>query len=467
MHVTPLTDPLHAAFDHWTVGALVTNLLWTRCLGASAIAAAQAQRLAARTAHARKHSPFYRRAWRDLPAGPVQLTDLPVVTKADLMASFDDWCTDRTILWSDVAAFTSARAHIGRRFRERYVVWISSGTTGTAGVFVQDAAALATYDALVSVQMVASTMGGDWHAAIRNGRAAIVTADSDHFAGITSWRRQAQRKPWLDMASFSVTAPLASTVTSLNHYNPAFVASYPTVLTLLAEEQNAGRLHLDLAGAWAGGEALSAAGQATIEDAFGCPVHNEYGASECLSIGYACRDGAMHVNADWVILEPVDRNYQPTRPGELSHTTLLTNLANAVQPIIRYDLGDRVRARAAPCPCGNALPAIEIEGRAGDILALKTADGAIVKIVPLAIATVVEDAAHIYCFQILQHAEDALTLRMPTIEGARVDAALVALREYLDAQGLHNVSVDLRELEARETRDGKLRQVVGMKPTRA
>jgi len=245
------------------------------------------------------------------------------------------------------------------------------------------------------------------------------------------------------------------------------VASYPTVLTLLADEQHAGRLHLDLAGAWAGGEALSAAGQATIEDAFGCPVHNEYGASECLSIGYACRYGAMHVNADWVILEPVDRNYQPSRPGELSHTTLLTNLANAVQPIIRYDLGDRVRARAAPCPCGNALPAIEIEGRAGDILALKTADGAIVKIVPLAIATVVEDAAQIYCFQILQDAEDALTLRMPSIEGARVDAALAALRDYLDAQGLHNVSVNLRELRARETRDGKLRQVVAMKPTRA
>jgi putative adenylate-forming enzyme len=467
MHATPLTDPLHAALDHWTVGALVTNLLWTRCLGASAIAAAQAQRLAERTAHARRHSPFYRRVWRHLPAGPVKLTDLPVVTKADLMASFDEWCTDRAIFWSDVEAFTAARAHIGRRFRERYVVWMSSGTTGTAGVFVQDAAALATYDALVSVQMVASPMGGDWHAAMRNGRAAIVTADSDHFAGITSWRRQAQRKPWLDMASFSVTAPLASTVASLNHYNPAFVASYPTVLTLLAEEQNAGRLRLDLAGAWAGGEALSTAAQTTIEDAFGCPVHNEYGASECLSIGYACRHGAMHVNADWVILEPVDRNYEPTPPGELSHTTLLTNLANAVQPIIRYDLGDRVRARVGPCPCGNALPAVEIEGRAGDILALKTGDGAIVKIVPLAIATVVEDAAQIYCFQILQEGEAALTLRVPSIEGARVDAALAALRDYLDAQGLHNVSVNLRELPARETRDGKLRQVVATKPTRA
>ena len=47
-----------------------------------------------------------------------------------------------------------------------------------------------------------------------------------------------------------------------------------------------------------------------------------------------------------MILEPVDRDYRPTPPGELSHTVLLTNLANAVQPIIRYDLGDSVRAKA-------------------------------------------------------------------------------------------------------------------------
>ena len=33
-------------------------------------------------------------------------------------------------------------------------MWTSSGTTGTPGVFVQDAAALSIYDALVSVQMV-------------------------------------------------------------------------------------------------------------------------------------------------------------------------------------------------------------------------------------------------------------------------------------------------------------------------
>ena len=362
-HAMPFPDTLHAAFDQWTVGALVTNLLWTRCLGAAAIAAAQQQRLAERLAHARMHSPYYRRAWRDLPTGPLRLADLPVVTKGELMASFDDWSTDRAIAWRDVEPFIAARAHIGERFRGRYLVWTSSGTTGTPGVFLQDAAALAVYDALVSVQVVGGPFGaGDWNAASRNGRAALITADCDHFAGITSWRRQAQRKPWLDMKSFAVTDSLPSIVAGLNAYDPAYVASYPTVLALLAEEQNAGRLHLDLAGLWSGGEALSAAAQTAIEDAFGAPVNNEYGASECLSLGYACRHGALHLNADWVVLEPVDRHYNPTAPGELSHTVLLTNLANAVQPIIRYDLGDRVRMRVGPCPCGNPLPVTRARG---------------------------------------------------------------------------------------------------------
>jgi phenylacetate-CoA ligase len=460
-HATTFPDTLHAAFDQWTVGALVTNLLWTRCLGAAAIAAAQQQRLAERLTHARTHSPYYRRAWRDLPAGPLRLADLPVVTKGELMASFDDWSTDRAIAWRDVEPFIATRAHIGERFRGRYLVWTSSGTTGTPGVFLQDAAALAVYDALVSVQVIGGSFGaGDWNAASRNGRAALITADCDHFAGITSWRRQAQRKPWLDMKSFAVTDSLRSIVAGLNAYDPAYVASYPTVLALLAEEQNAGRLHLELAGLWSGGEALSSAAQTAIEDAFGAHVNNEYGASECLSLGYACRHGALHMNADWVVLEPVDRHYNPTAPGELSHTVLLTNLANAVQPIIRYDLGDRIRTRVGPCPCGNPLPVLELEGRAGDMLALTAIDGGIVKLPPLAIATVVEDAARIYRFQIVQDAADALTLRLSQADRAKGEIALAALRDYLAVQGLANVTVLMSELEPKETRDGKLRQVV-------
>ena len=456
-HPFLLPNSFGAAFDQWAAGALLSNLLWTRCLGKGAIAAAREQRLRERIDHARKHSPFYRNRYRDLPAD-APFDRLPPVTKSELMASFDDWATDRAVSWREVEAFIGSRKHIGQRFLDRYLVWTSSGTTGTPGVFVQDAAALSIYDALVSVQMVGTLP--NWSAAYRNGRAALITADSDHFAAISAWRRQAQRRPWLGMESFAVTQPLPAIVEGLRAYDPAFVASYPTVLTLLAEEQNAGRLRLQLAGVWSGGEALSPAARALVEDAFDCPVHNEYGTSECLSVGYACHLGAVHVNADYVVLEPVQADYTPTPPGELSHTVLLTNLANAVQPVIRYDLGDRVREQVAPCACGNPLPAIDLEGRAGDLLALRTADGRIVKLAPLAVSTVVEDGAHIHRFQIVQDPSGGLTLRVTNADRRRGRDAVDALRSYLCANELANVEVRLAASEPQETRGGKLRQVV-------
>lgn len=464
---TPLFDPLGAVFDQWAVGALATNVLWTRCLGTAAVAAAQRQRLAELIGHARRRSPLYRRLWRQLPDAPLELADLPVTSKAQLMASFDDGCTDRAITWRNVETFIGARSHIGERFLGRYLVWTSSGTTGRPGVFIQDAAAVSVYDALVSVQLMRSAHEHrDWTlAAAQGGRAALVTADNDHFASIVSWRRAAQRKPWLDMQSFAVTLPLPELVAGLNAYAPAFVSSYPTVLALLAEEQNAGRLRLRPAGLWAGGEVLSPATRATVESAFRCPLANEYGASECLTIGYGCAEGALHVNAEWVILEPVERDFQPTPVGELSHTVLLTNLANRVQPIIRYDLGDSVRVRAGRCGCGNPLPAIEVEGRCDDVVTLRTRNGETARLAPLALTTVVEEAAHICRFQIVQSAPDRLLLRLPRHERKRAGrAAIDGLRRYLDRQGLALVDVRLDGHEpVADTRDGKLRQVVALR----
>ena len=44
------------------------------------------------------------------------------------------------------------------------------------------------------------------------------------------------------------------------------------------------------------------------------------------------------------------RTHRPVPAGRLSHTTLLTNLANHLQPLIRFDIGDRIvlRRRALP-----------------------------------------------------------------------------------------------------------------------
>ena len=38
---------------------------------------------------------------------------------------------------------------------------------------------------------------------------------------------------------------------------------------------------------------------------FGAQVRNSYGASEFLPIAWECAHGHLHVNEDWVLLEPV------------------------------------------------------------------------------------------------------------------------------------------------------------------
>jgi phenylacetate-coenzyme A ligase PaaK-like adenylate-forming protein len=463
-YTTP--DPVRSAFEQWSAAALTTQVLCLRVLGPAAIHSAGQARFYALTRTVRERSPFYRDAWKHLPAGPLRLARLPVVTKGQLMAAFDDWCTDREVTRAAVDQFIGERAHIGDRFLDRYLVWMSSGSTGEPGIYIQDAGALATYDALVSAQVAGPAFAGcDWQAvAASGGRAALITADTDHFASIASWRRLAQGKPWLDMKSFAVTQPVQDIVRELNAYQPTFLSSYPTVLSLLADEQAAGRLAIRPAALWSGGEGLSLPAQRRIERDFRCPLQNEYGASECLTIGHGCREGFLHVDADWVLLEPVDRDHRPTPPGELSHTVLLTNLANVVQPIIRYDLGDSVRFKAGACACGSPLPAIHVEGRSDDVLSLRARDGTLKRLVPLALTTVIEDAAHIHRFQVVQSAHDCLALRLMDADRVHAAAAQAALRAYLDRHGLTHVKVVVESGQPQPSlRGGKLRQVVALR----
>ena len=439
---------------------------WTRSGGAAAIFKARAEHLSALLAHVRARSAHYAERWGHVPAD-APLESLPIVTKAELMGDFDRWVTDPALTRVGVEAFLADRAHIGRRYLGRYLVWKSSGTSGVPGIFVQDGAALSVYDAMIGVQLGAARLGGRYASGVlgQGGKAALVTARDDHYASIVSWERLKRASPWLSSKSFSVLDPLPHLVKELNAYQPAFVASYPTLLTLLAEERAARRLVIRPSLLWAGGECMTSAARTAVENAFECPVVNEYGASEALSIAYGCSEGWLHVNADWVVLEPVDRDYRPTPPGETSHTALLTNLANRTQPLVRYDLGDSITAKAEPCACGNPLPAIQVEGRRDDIVSMRSSDGRTVRLLPMALTTVVEEAAGLHRFQILQTASDQLALRLDPKQArdrrGAGNAAAKALREYLARQSLPNVSVVVQhDLPARaDPRSGKLRQV--------
>jgi phenylacetate-coenzyme A ligase PaaK-like adenylate-forming protein len=417
--------------------------------------------------YARSRSSYYRERYAAFPRGVRDLPVLPPVSKSDLMANFDGWATDPAVTRETADAFIADPSRLGHLYLDRYVAFSTSGTTGTPAVILQDRGAMSVYQGLLLARRLPTLVAaGAFRPFLRNrARTATIITTGGHFASSVVEALVRTRHPGLAgrNRTFSLMAPLPELVRSLNGFRPAIVGSYPTVLAVLAGEQAAGRLRIAPALLLSGAERLSAPLGKRLSETFQCPVRDTYAASEFMGIAFDCRYGRLHVNADWLILEPVDAAGKPVAPGKASHTTLLTNLANRVQPLIRYDLGDSVTVFPTACPCGSPLPAIRPEGRRDEILWIGLADGASRPLIPLVLATAVEEAPGILRYQVLQAGPRRLRLRLDEAPGhdrARVcGEVLHRLRAYLSSQGLASVEVELSgERPRSDTTGGKLRQ---------
>lgn len=458
-------------FDPLRLSAVALDVMTVNRGPAAVVTARQSARLRRVVAAARGGSALYRERLRGVSDSNLSLSDLPVVTRAELMERFSEWVTDPSLDLADLRAFTAELASCGSAFQGRYMVWESSGTSGLPGVFVQDAQAMAVYDALEalrrSVPRPLSRLTDPFYL---SERTAFVGATSGHFASFVSMERMRRLNPWLAGASgsFSILQPIDALVDALNAFAPTVIATYPTAAALLAEQALSGNLQLPVQEVWTGGESLSPVMRDRVQQAFGCAVRNSYGASEFLSMGWECSAGHLHVNADWVILEAVDEHYRPVPAGELSSTVLLTNLANNVQPLIRYDLGDQVRMDAKPCSCGSPLPVIEVDGRHDDSLVMSGGRGKLVTLLPLALATVLEDQAGVFDFQLRQKDRTTVMLRLG-LRGGDAAHAMERCRTVLQAFGrMHgiaslNVVAELEQPLLRG-RSGKVCRVMGCKP---
>ncbi len=459
------------AFDLWRSGAISLDIAAAAWGTRAGVGARQQSRLAALLAHAAAHSPLYRErlAGHDPAAMPLQ--GIAPVSKAELMHRFDDWVTDPRLKLDALLRFAADPARIGQACAEGCLMWTSSGSSGEPGVFVQDAQAIAVYDALEALRRpplrsLASRLGGGWPA---SERIAFVGATTGHFASTVSMERMRRLLPNLTatLRGFSFLQPTAQLAAQLEAFAPTVLATYPTVALLLAEEARGGRLSIAPQEVWTGGETLTPATRALVERSFGCRVGNHYGASEFLAIASDCRCGQLHVNADWVILESVDEHHAPVPDGQRGDTTLLTNLANHLQPLIRYDLGDRIGLLSGPCACGSPLPRVEVDGRCDDLLALRDARRRVVRLAPLALATVLEEQAQVFEFQLVQTGEASLRLSIDAGGDAgrrELGRACAALAGYLQAQGLPRVRVDAAcGVPSRRGATGKLQRVVAQR----
>lgn len=444
--------------------------------GPAAIAARQQARLQALVEHARGASRFYADHYRAVPAGPLRLEGLyrlPAVTKPELMARFEDWVTDPAVTRAGVEEFVANLDNLGRDFLGRYVVFTTSGSTGVPALLVQDSRAVAVMTGLAYVRALnALTPKLMAQTLTRAPRMAAVFAQGGHFVSTTVFERRLRMAPFRRRfsRSFSVLDPLPVLVDQLNAFQPAMLGTYASALAALTEEQEAGRLRISPLVITSGGELLTPAMQRRAEAAFDCLVTQAYAASEALPLAMPCRQGRLHLNSDWFLTEPIDAAGQPVPPGSRSEALLVTNLANYVQPVIRYQLGDSVVVSKEPCQCRSPLETISVEGRTDEILRVPRSGGGEAVLLPMAVATVIEKTAGVRRYQILQTADDALTVRLESNSGTDGNEVWWRVRkgmtDYLRAQDATGVTLHLApEPPQVHPGSGKLRHVLKMLPT--
>ena len=199
---------------------------------------------------ARVASPFYRELYRGLPPHIEHFSDVPPVTKPQLMARFDDWLTDPAVTLADLRPWLADPSGIGSLYRREYLVYTTSGTTGDPAMLVQDRPALSLYLAS-RVRMYPVILDREVLARLARGRGrmAALLATGGHYGGVVmaEWARRLHPLS-RNLEVFSVAAPLAETVAELNRLQPVIVSGYASAFTLLADEAAAGRLTiLDLA----------------------------------------------------------------------------------------------------------------------------------------------------------------------------------------------------------------------------
>ncbi len=296
--------------------------------------------------HAVAHSPFHaaRLAAAGLARADIDtfelsdLAELPIMTKTQMMANFDDVVTDRRLTRALVERSITDAATEPPLILGDYVCLASGGSSGLRGIYVQTPEEYVEFAASVTRRAMAAFLAFGGQPADGLAIAMVGAASPIHSTGFGA---SVATGPPIRLISAPATMPTAAIVDRLNAAQPPALIGYASKLGELAREQNAGRLRLRLLAVTSAAEMLTSEVREAIRAAFGVAPVDMFASTEGL-VGHTEPGGTVFTfAADTCIAECVDDAGQPVPDGTTSARVLVTNLHNHTQPLIRYELTDR------------------------------------------------------------------------------------------------------------------------------
>ena len=413
----------------------------------------QYRRLRTLVRYARNHSSYFRDKFSSVNPR-FRLQELPTSNKSELMEHFDEVLTVDDISRASAAEYVEDNTHWGDYFDGKYAVSHTSGSQGQPLLLIQPKDNLELLFELQASRGNRASVGP--REAIQRfispARVAAVTLKPGFYPSATAFQHiPVGAEAYIKFVQLSISD--TDVYVQLQEFAPTHLTAYASVLNEITWQIEQGKLSLkpNLEQVINISERLLASARARYERVFGVPVIDDYAMGECLFLSNGCQTtNGMHVNADWAVLEVVDDNNNSVPDGVAGTKVLVTNLANYVQPIIRYEIGDIVTMSTEPCGCGNSLPLIKsVQGRDSDIFYVHSRDG--LRAVPLLmfefVFNQILDARE---YQVIQESNNRFHMRIEPLYPSRFDrlGAERLLRDQLGVLKLGSlIKVDLEVVD--------------------
>ena len=414
--------------------------------------------------HVFEHSKFYRNYYNDhgisiQDIDELSLEDLPTINKSMLMDHFDDLVCDPAIRKVEIHEFLEDPKTVGKLFKDRYRVFHTSGSTGQLGIFVNGPREIEFFRFARRNYHIDEAKRRNLPDRIR---IAGYFAVDGHFSGATKLRDFPESI--YEVRLFSIKDPIEKTIQELNEFQPMALGSYPSTLNRLAVQQLQGNLKLKLYEIYCSGEVLNEAVRENSKAAFGINPLNIYACTESLHMASYCTEKQIHLTANWNLFEVLDEQLKAV-PAGVEGRLYLTNLYNYTQPLIRYDMNDRLILSNQTCKCGSCFPQVQqISGRQAELLYYQNNKGETQLFHPFNMA--------MFCvpglikIQMVQQSETHFLLKLVLSDPNQKEAAIKQMYKFLEENNMdQSVGFEIQLVEdiPSDPESGKYRLVLPLK----
>lgn len=314
--------------------------------------------------HARDHSSWHAQRLRDIDIESLdvhRLDALPTMTKNDLMTNWDD------IVTVPGANLSEAMKMIATMTEQSYVwgdntLFSSGGSSGRPGAFLYSwDGVLSNWSGMTRSTVVPffSKYRGDPKDVKMSYIGAGASAHGSYIMG------RIFSNPDRPTKRYSLWQPPEEIVAGLNEDRPHILYASGSMLPVLCQAAESGKLDISPILIFSAGEYLSEAHHALAQRTWpDADILCCWGSSEGAGT-FPCPTGhGFHVSEDLVAIEPAGECVDGGNGTRIASGILVTNFYNLAMPIIRIHIDDCFEFDDKACGCGSSYQKVaQVHGR--------------------------------------------------------------------------------------------------------